>query len=340
MEGQYFIFWNWAVVIYLFVAGVSAGAVAISALAYLMDREKYEKIARLGALIAPLPLHLGLLALIYDLERPALFWKLLTTWQGDSIMSLGAWLLLVFSFLSLLYFYLWLPERWDLADLPGALARRFPKVSLFAQVAQSSLAARLSRPNLEFLRYWTALAGIPLAALVGIYTGLLLGVLTARPFWNNPMLPMLFLLSALKTGSAAIGLAGIFTFRNDSLSQKDANHARLMINSLDLVLAFFTLIAAFLFVFGLLVTPSVAGAPAALILGGDFTLPFWVIAVAVGMVIPLTVAIWELILHQAGPRPPGPYQPWVSGLVAASVLVGAVSLRYVVVYAGQTPIPL
>ena len=44
------------------------------------------------------------------------------------------------------------------------------------------------------------MAGIPVSLLVGIYTGVLLGALVARPFWNNPMLPMLFLVSALKDG--------------------------------------------------------------------------------------------------------------------------------------------
>jgi len=36
------------------------------------------------------------------------------------------------------------------------------------------------------------------------------GALTARPFWNNPMLPMLFLISAMMTGSAAICFVGCF----------------------------------------------------------------------------------------------------------------------------------
>ncbi len=38
--------------------------------------------------------------------------------------------------------------------------------------------------------------------------GVLLGALVARPFWNNPMLPMLFLVSALKTGTASVLLGG------------------------------------------------------------------------------------------------------------------------------------
>ena len=106
MEGTIFNFWNWTVAVYLFVAGVSAGAFAISALAYFIGEEKYQEITRIGAYIAPFPLMFGLLFLIYDLERPYLFWKLMVTLQAHSIMSLGAWLLLLFSVLSFVYFYL------------------------------------------------------------------------------------------------------------------------------------------------------------------------------------------------------------------------------------------
>ncbi|MBU1205768.1 MAG: polysulfide reductase NrfD [Proteobacteria bacterium] len=35
-----------------------------------------------------------------------------------------------------------------------------------------------------------------------------LGDNVPRPFWNNPMLPMLFLVSALKTGTASVLLGG------------------------------------------------------------------------------------------------------------------------------------
>ena len=94
MEGTNFIFWNWTVAVYLFVAGISAGAFAISALAYFIGEGKYQNVTRIGAYIAPFPLLFGLLCLIYDLERPRLFWKLMVTLQVHSIMSLGAWLLL------------------------------------------------------------------------------------------------------------------------------------------------------------------------------------------------------------------------------------------------------
>jgi len=190
MEGKIFVFWNWTVALYLFVAGVSAGAFAISAISYFLGRNKYENISRLGAYIAPFPLLFGILCLIYDLERPAYFWKLMVTIQPFSVMSLGAWLLLIFSFLSFVHFYIWLPERFDLWKSFQNLSSRWSRNPLIRALQQSPLLFRLRRENLDSLHDWVALIGIPVSLFVGIYTGVLLGALVARPFWNNPMLPM------------------------------------------------------------------------------------------------------------------------------------------------------
>ena len=90
MEGTIHVIWNWIVAIDLFGAGLSAGAFIISATAYFLGRERYETITRIGAYIAPFPVIIGILALIYDLERPHLFWKLFLTFQPNSVMSLGS----------------------------------------------------------------------------------------------------------------------------------------------------------------------------------------------------------------------------------------------------------
>jgi formate-dependent nitrite reductase membrane component NrfD len=88
------------------------------------------------------------------------------------------------------------------------LTRRFPQWKILRALQENRFLARWRRENLNGLRGWTGLVGIAVALLVGIYTGVLLGALVARPFWNNPMLPMLFLVSALKTGTASVLLGG------------------------------------------------------------------------------------------------------------------------------------
>lgn len=322
MEGMIHIHWNWIVAIDLFAAGLSAGAFIISATAYFMGRERYETITRIGAYIAPFPVLVGIIALIYDLERPHLFWKLFLTFQPNSVMSLGSWLLLFFSIFSVGHFCLWLPEKYDyLKAVPAIKSNRF--LSLFRG------------DNLTKIRGLVAGFGIPISIGVGIYTGVLLGALTARPFWNNPMLPMLFLISAMMTGSASICFVGCFIRGFRGMTREAINTNKFMIHSIDFTLMVFSIIAVFLFVLGLYVSPRSSVAAVHLIMGGEFTLLFWSLVVGVGILLPLALEVYELIPHYIWQVELREHNPWISGVITTSVLIGGFAMRYVMIYAGQ-----
>ena len=333
MEGE--IYWNWTVAVYLFVAGVSAGAFGISAFAYFFGEEKYEKITRLGAYIAPFPLIFGLLCLIYDLERPHLFWKLLLTVQVNSVMSLGSWLLVLFSAMTFLHFYLWLPERYDLVHLLNRLPKRWDGIKAVHWLKTNSFLVEFRRKNLTRNRGLVAGWGIPVSMGVGIYTGVLLGALNARPFWNNPMLPFLFLLSAMKTGTASISFAGCFLKGPGRMTKEEMKTNKFMIHTIDFTLMVFSVIAVFLFVMGLYTSPRSSVEAAHLIMGGDYTFPFWVIAVGLGILVPMALETYELIPHFIKRVSLREHKPWLSGVTASLVLLGGFILRLVIVYAGQ-----
>jgi formate-dependent nitrite reductase membrane component NrfD len=335
MEGTVFVFWNWTVAVYLFVAGVSAGAFAISALAYFIGRGKSQDITRIGAYVAPFPLIFGIQFLIYDLERPHLFWKLMVSIQPHSVMSLGAWLLVIFSILSFVYFYLWLPDRFDLVELLRKTLPTSDKSAIVRILKANPLLDKLHRKNLNGIRGWIAMIGIPVSLSVGIYTGVLLGALAARPFWNNPMLPMLFLISALKTGTASICLVGCVSKGIGWMSREQIETNKFVIHSIDFFLMILSIVAILLFVFGLYASPGSSVEAADLIMGGEFTFLFWGVAVVVGVLFPLSLEAYELIPHFISRTVMREHNPWISGAVTVSVLTGGFVLRYVVVYAGQ-----
>jgi formate-dependent nitrite reductase membrane component NrfD len=322
MEGQVHIHWNWIVAVDLFAAGLSAGAFIISATAYFLGKERYENITRIGAYIAPFPVMIGILALIYDLERPQLFWKLFLTFQPNSVMSLGSWLLLFFSIFSLTHLYLWLPERLDF-------------FKIFPPIRSSRFLSRFRGDNLTKIRGLVAGFGIPISIGVAIYTGVLLGALTARPFWNNPMLPMLFLVSAMMTGSASICFVGCFIKGFRGMSRENINTNKFMIHSIDFTLMVFSIIAVFLFILGLYVSPRSSVAAVHLIMGGEFTFLFWTFVVGVGILVPLALEVYELIPHYIEQVELREHSPWISGIITTSVLIGGFAMRYIVIYAGQ-----
>ena len=53
------------------------------------------------------------------------------------------------------------------------------------------------------------------------------------------------------------------------------------------------------------------------------------------IVLPLSLEVYELIPHFIKQAALREHKPWISGVLAFSVLLGGFTLRYVVVYAGQ-----
>jgi len=99
--------WGILIVNYLFLGGLSAGIFFVSALAtYLrqQDETAYARIARYGAMMAPWPVSLGSLLLIFDLGNWPRFYKLFLHFRWHSPMSIGSWLLVLFTLVTILYF--------------------------------------------------------------------------------------------------------------------------------------------------------------------------------------------------------------------------------------------
>ena len=315
--------WNLLIVLYLFTAGVSAGAFFVSGLATYLGGARYKRISRIGALIAPWPLMFGLFMLIFDLTKPFQFWWLFLTVQWTSPMSIGTWLLTAFSMLSLVYFVLWIPRPWR--DLLRAPQRR-------ADIFHPRQWRPMTRQMIGISRRVIAAIGFPIGLGVGMYTGVLLGAIPARPLWNTPMVAQLFLFSAMSSGAATVLLIAAATPpKKDEDHLLHERHFLVSADAVLIVLEIFIIIPFFLH--QTLNTWSSAES-INLILGGPFTIPFWIGVVLMGLLIPLAIEGFELfpvVWKEAAVK----YSRIWGGLSAIMVLVGGFLLRYVLVYAGQ-----
>ncbi|MDR7865807.1 MAG: NrfD/PsrC family molybdoenzyme membrane anchor subunit [Sporomusaceae bacterium] len=163
-------------------------------------------------------------------------------------------------------------------------------------------------------------AGLLLAVGAATYTGLLLGVVKAIPFWNNPLLPVLFLVSAVSSGA---GLLMLLPARGPLAAGEGGDILLPQLLRLDTGLI---IVKAGLLATLILIAKTgglAAAASAAILLSGFFALPFWGLVVVAGLVIPLAL---ELRGQAHAPR----------GRLAAGLclLAGALALRYSVVVAG------
>lgn len=311
--------WNLLIAFYLFTAGVSAGAFFVSGLATYLGGERYRRISRIGALLAPWPLTLGLAALIFDLTKPFQFWWLFLTVQYTSPMSIGSWLLTGFSIISFVYFILWIPRPWrDLLRLPHRLA----------DLTTLSLWRPLDQPEVNTARRVVAAIGAPLAIGVGMYTGVLLGAIPARPMWNTPMVAQLFLMSAMSSGVATVLLVASF------MRSQHFHSERHFLVSFDAMLIVLEVLMVVPFFLHQALNTWSSSESLNLIMGGPYTITFWGGVVLLGLLVPLAIEGFELfpvIWQEQAVK----YSRLWGGLSSSLVLIGGFALRYVFIYAGQ-----
>ncbi|KAA3628056.1 MAG: nitrite reductase, partial [Bacteroidetes bacterium] len=153
---------------------------------------------------------------------------------------------------------------------------------------------------------------IVLAVILGIYTGIVLSAFNARPLWNNAILGPLFLTSGLSTGAAAI------MWMSKNHEEQDTFRK---IDLLLIVIELFFIIHLFM---GFLAGPQVQQEAAQLFLGGEYTVPFWIFVVFLGLIFPGILEIMEL----RGYKIP-------VALPAALILIGGLIFRIIMVDAGQ-----
>ena len=285
--------WAWQIPLYLFLGGFVAGLMIITGLALLRGHAaKARTIIEHAPWLGLGALSLGMLFLFLDLEHKPYVWRLYTTFQPASPMSWGAWILV------LVY-----------PALFAAALVRAPAAMLQLALAEEIAQQVGTRPAVVRAIAW---GNVVLGVALGIYTGILLGALGARPFWNSAILGPLFLLSGLSSAAAWGHLTAPDREERELLAWLD-NH---------FILA--ELLALTLFLLGLASGSAASRDAAALVLGGPYTAVFWVGVVGLGLVVPLIIqslAVTHRVAHTA--------------VAPILVMLGGLALRFVVVQAGQ-----
>ena len=200
------------------------------------------------------------------------------------------------------------------------------RIVLFAKVPKALQFLGKLNYDIDHWRRRIAIVGLPISVGVGIYTGVLLGAVQSRPFWNTNLVAQLFLFSALSTGCAALilGLAG---------RQQTAQELKLLygLDICFMVLEFFIVLPYL--IHGELSVQAVQDSMR-LILGGPFTILFWVFFLGLGLLTPLVIEMKELVPvivanHEFH------YNRFVTAAAALLILGGGFLLRYIFVFAGQ-----
>lgn len=305
--------WDWIIAIYLFLAGMSAGAVMIGI--YLRRKVIEGDPANNGILkavawLAPFGIIVGLLILVFHLTKPLEFWKIMIYFNLTSVMSMGVILFQVY--MAVLFVWIGVLFRHQIIQfcegkLPSGLLDFVDGLLLKAKNINNPLELTLGL----------------LALVLAAYTGFLLSALKTYPMLNNPVLPILFLFSSLSSGAAACLLFGILVFKESASSPSVS-----WVHSFERPVVLFELFVLVTFFTGLIFSGGQNEVAAWNAIGGGFWSNwFWIGVVLVGMLLPLT-------LNAISPKEVRHNGGYIFVVTSLS-LFGVLMLRTFILYAGQ-----
>ena len=256
--------WHWQIPLYLFLGGLAAGILFLSAYYHVTGKaNKYKTASYLSTLIVPALLVLGLFSLFLDLKHKMYFWRLYTTIRLDSPMSWGAWVLMLVTPLSFIFAAI------NIKKILPNWKWKYPFLEILDGFFE----------KYRMVIVWILVIAAP---ILGIYTGILFSAFNARPLWNTSILGPLFLISGLSTGVAVnILLAKI-------------HEEKLFYARIDLMLIGIELFLITHMFMGFKASTQVQIESANLFLGGPYTASFWVLVVMMGLVVPGILEFLEI----------------------------------------------
>jgi len=321
---EHHLLWGLPVIWYLFLAGLGAGALVTSGSLVLRGRgdPNYFRLARYGAVLSLPTVALGAALLVFELGsfqaghwfRWINLYKVITL----SPMSLGSWFLILYFAVAAPYVFTFL--------VPNSSAN----------------------DKYAHMRRVLAYPCIALGIGVAVYTGVLLGAMPSRPLWNSPILALLFLVSSISTGIAAvivsdwiadkIGTAKWFAEHLGWDRERDTSgtfRAEYLLASTDTIFIAFEILVIFLFfMYAHLTVGDARAAIKVFEWGGALSSHFWIGAVLFGLAIPALLELKKILPPLLGT---GSYVH--SGamvvIVPVMVIIGGFILRYVIVVGGQ-----
>ncbi|HVO11335.1 MAG TPA: NrfD/PsrC family molybdoenzyme membrane anchor subunit [Vicinamibacteria bacterium] len=196
--------WSILIVLYPFITGLVAGAFILASLERVFRVEAVKPTYRLALLtalafllVAPLPLQL-------HLGHPERSLEMYLTPHTSSAMAMFGFVYLWY-LMAVLLLEIWLDYRREIVERArttgGPLGLVYKVLTLGSyDVSPEALQAD------ERASFVVTVIGIPSAFLLHGYVGFIFGSVKANPWWSTPMMPIVFLFSAIVSGIAAVML--------------------------------------------------------------------------------------------------------------------------------------
>ena len=196
--------WSVLIVLYPFLTGLVAGAFILASLERVFQVQEVKPTYRLALLtalsfllIAPLPLQL-------HLGHPERSYEMYLTPHKTSAMAMFGFVYLWY-LMAVLVLEIWLDYRRDIVLLSRSTTGWKRLVYRMMTLGSSNLSPHALEID-DRVGWIITLIGIPSAFLLHGYVGFIFGSIKANPWWSTPLMPVVFIFSAMVSGIAAVML--------------------------------------------------------------------------------------------------------------------------------------
>jgi len=200
--------WSILIVLYPFITGLVAGAFILASLERVFKVEAVKPTYRLALLtalafllVAPLPLQL-------HLGHPERSFEMYLTPHTSSAMAMFGFVYLWYLMVVLLL-EIWLDYRKDIVLLARSSTGVMRTVYRALSLGSDNISEGALRVD-EKVGWFITLIGVPSAFLLHGYVGFIFGSVKANPWWSTPLMPIVFLFSAIVSGIALVLLMYMF----------------------------------------------------------------------------------------------------------------------------------
>ncbi|MCJ7499687.1 polysulfide reductase NrfD, partial [bacterium] len=193
--------WTLMIVLYPYITGLVAGAFVVSSLYHVFDIEALKPVARFALMASLAFLLVATWPLLLHLGHPFRGINVMITPNPTSAMAGFGYF--YSGYMIILLFEVWLVFRKDIisyARQSRGLKQTIYKLLALGVYDTSEKAQAIDRKMVKFL----AAIGIPGAFLLHGYVGFLFGALKSNPWWSTPLMPIIFIFSAVVSGIAAL----------------------------------------------------------------------------------------------------------------------------------------
>jgi Ni/Fe-hydrogenase subunit HybB-like protein len=317
--------WSVLIVVYPYLTGLVAGSFTVSSLFHVFGMQQFKPIARFSMLLAlclmvcvpmPLLLHLG---------RPERAFNAMITPHLTSAFA-------IFGYAATFYTLLLLLENWfvfrtQIVQIANEGKGPLKWICRIVSLGSDDVSEKAMHYDHKWI-YALSVIGIPAALGLHGYVGFVFGSLKSREWWSSDLMPPVFLLSAVISGTALVVLLYVLT----SLARK-VTIEEPCIKGLAYTLWGFLMFALLLegVEFASLLYRSREGIEMIMTyVTGRLVLPFFVLQIGLGSVVPLVTLTYMIVRGTRG-------RALITGVFVSSALVlfAVICMRWNVVIGGQ-----